>query len=363
MGIIIFFAVLALLVLTHEFGHFISAKISGVKVEEFGFGFPPRILGFKKGETIYSLNLIPFGGFVRIYGEDEVKTEDKDKKNFANQKIYRRALIIAAGVLFNLFLLWPVLTVVYFIGAPVSADDKDFYPDFYSERGVMILQVQKNTPAESAGFKEGDYLLRFHSQGDEIMDVKETKEVQDFIAENAGYEITVDYSRAGKIYFTKTIPSLKPEDGKGSLGILMDKIGFVRLPLHLAALEGIRSSGHLIELTARSFALFFTDIFTERKMVSQVAGPVGIAGLVSSAANTGFVFVLQLIALLSVNLAFINLFPFPALDGGRLLFLAIEYFRGKPVSQKTAAAFNNVGFAFLIALMLFITYRDILRLF
>ena len=156
MGIIIFFAVLALLVLTHEFGHFIFAKISGVKVEEFGFGFPPRLIGFKKGETTYSFNLIPFGGFVRIYGEDGAETEDKNKSNFANQKISRRALIIAAGVLFNLFLLWPVLTIVYFAGAPVSAEDKSFYPGSYSEKGVMILQVQGNTPAESAGPKEGD---------------------------------------------------------------------------------------------------------------------------------------------------------------------------------------------------------------
>lgn len=363
MGIIIFFAVLALLVLTHEFGHFIFAKISGVRVEEFGFGFPPRMLGLKRGETTYSFNLIPFGGFVKIYGEDGEGTESKDKRNFANQKISRRAVIIAAGVLFNLFLLWPVLTIVYFVGAPISAEDKDFYPGSYSEKGVMILQVQENTPAKFAGLKEGDYLLRFYARSGEIFDVKETKEVQDFIAKNAGSEIIIDYSRSGEMHSAKTIPSLKPEDGKGSLGILMDKIGFVRLPLHLAALEGIKSSGRLIELTAQSFALLFADIFSERKMLTQVAGPVGIAGLVSGAANTGFVFVLQLIALLSVNLAFINLFPFPALDGGRLLFLAIEFFRGKPVSQKTVAAFNNIGFAVLIALMLFITYRDILRLF
>lgn len=433
MSIILFLIVLAILILTHELGHFVFAKFCKIKVEEFGLGFPPRILGlqflrgkiFKEVEkeksieveidtlkigeetlvkekiteeiretgeampvkkrhfifwnkklldaedknleagTVYSLNLIPFGGFVKIYGEEGEPSSVKateGKGSFANQKIYIRALILAAGVLFNLLFAWPVLTAGYLIGAPVSVENNEIFGGTISNKGVMVLQVQQNTPAEAAGLKEGDYLLGFVSKDGEILNGSDVKGVQDFIAKYAGTEIQINYSRGGKEFSVKATPIVKPEAGKGSLGIAMDYVGTVKLPFHRAVWEGLKSTVQLTAIIAKALVSFFYDLFSKREMLSQVAGPVGIAGFFSSAAQSGFIFVLQLIALLSINLALINIIPFPALDGGRLLFLAVEFFKGKPISQKAANIANNIGFAILILLMLIITYRDIIKI-
>jgi len=379
MTLIIFFAVLALLIITHEFGHFLFAKLSKVKVEEFGLGFPPRIFGFQKGETLYSVNLIPFGGFVKIFGEEGLPAdlpaetsaqagalakegeENKDKRSFGAQRFHVRALILAAGVLFNLFLAWPFLSATYVVGVPMSVEQSDASGGILTEKGVMIIEIQKDTPAETAGLKSADFLLHFFS-GNDILKVSNVKEVQDFIASHAGKEIKIDYSRDGKKFSVQAVPSVKPENGKASLGIAMDEVGIVKFPFYKAVWQGLVSTIRLTGLTAKALVAFFVDIFTKRTMLSQVAGPIGIAGLVGSAWQSGFVFILQLVALLSINLALINFIPFPALDGGRLLFLAVEFIRRKPISQKTANIANNIGFTILIFLMLAITYQDISKI-
>jgi regulator of sigma E protease len=253
------------------------------------------------------------------------------------------------------------LTTGYLVGAPVSVENNDILGGTLNNKGVMILQVQESTPAEKAGLKTGDYLLRF-SKNDEILDVSDVKSVQDFIAKNAGSEIRIDYQRGGKEFSVEATPTQKPEEGKGSLGIAMDYVATLKLPFYGAVWEGLKSTVQLTGIIAKALASFFYNIFTTREMLAQVAGPVGIAGIVASAAQSGFVFILQLVALLSINLALINIIPFPALDGGRLLFLGIEFFKGKPVSPKTANIANNIGFAILILLMLIITYRDILKI-
>jgi len=384
MTFLIFIAVLAVLVLSHEFGHFIFAKKAGLCVEEFGFGFPPRLLGIqrinkrkrwrfiwalrpeKESEeeseegTVYSVNMIPLGGFVRIRGENGEEAEDK--KSFGSRPLYIRALILVAGVFFNLLLAWPVLTAGFLIGTPASVDGGNISGGTLTEKGVMILEVQKDTPAEMSGLKEGDYLLRFTSKENETLQVSDEKGVQDFIAKHAGTEITIDYLRGKKEFSAKAIPSVKPEAGKGNLGIAMERVGIMKLPFHLAVWEGLKSTIRLTVMISKALVAFFGDLVTERKMVAQLSGPVGIAGMVNSAAQTGFVFFLQLVAVLSIHLALINIIPFPALDGGRLLFLAIEFVRGKPISQKVSNIAHNIGFAMLILLMLIITYRDILKL-
>ncbi len=360
MSIILFIIILAVLVLSHEFGHFIFARLNKVKVEEFGFGFPPRLLSVKKGETLYSINALPLGGFVKIYGEEGQELENK--RSFANKPLHIRASILIAGVFFNLLLAWPVLTTGYLVGAPVSVENNDISGGTLSNKGVMIIQVQENTPAETAGLKSGDYLLRL-SRDDEIFDVSNVKSVQNFIAKNAGNEIEIEYLRAGQKFSVKAIPSVKPEQGKGNLGIAMDYVGTIKLPFYRAVWEGLKTTISLIGAVGKAFFSFFVDIFTKREGLAQVGGPVRIFGIVADASQSGFVFILQLIALLSINLALINIIPFPALDGGRLLFLLIEFIKGKPISQKTSTITNNIGFTILIFLMLLITYRDILRLF
>lgn len=328
MSIILFIAILAILVLSHEFGHFIFAKISKVKVEEFAFGFPPKIFSFRRGETVYSLNLIPFGGFVKIYGEEAPKESpnsdptgqrQEDKRSFANKSLHIRASILIAGVLFNLLLVWPILTAGYLIGAPVSVENNDISGGNLSNKGVMIIQVQENTPAESAGLKTGDYILSL-SNNNKTLEISDLKSVQDFIAKNAGNEIKIDYLRGGKGFSAKATPLINPEAGKGNLGIAMDYVATLKLPFYRAVWEGLKTSLSLIGAVFNAFVNFFAEIFMKKGALTQIAGPVGIARIVSNASQSGFIFILQLIALLSVNLALINIFPFPALDGGRLLF-------------------------------------------
>ncbi len=379
MSIILFFIVLAILILSHEFGHFIFAKKAGVRVDEFGFGFPPRIWGVKKGETLYSINLIPFGGFVKIHGEDgeaptlaesEVgvpnslkESVGKDKRSFASKPLYIRALILAAGVLFNLFLAWPFLTAGYMAGAVVSIENSGISGGTLTDKGVMIIQVQEKTPAEAAGLQSGDFLLRLVSMKDnEILEVFDVKGVQDFIKTYAGSEIRIDYLRGKEKYSAVATPSLKPENGKGSLGIAMDKVGIIKLPIHRAAWEGLKSTVRLTAATAEALFNFFADIFREKGITAHVVGPIGIVGIVGSATEAGISYLFQLIALLSINLALINFIPFPALDGGRILFLIIELVRRKPISQKISNIANNLGFAILILLMVLVTYQDILRI-
>ncbi len=314
--------------------------------------------------------MIPLGGFVKIHGEngdaptlaDLKESVGKDKKSFGSQPLYTRALILVAGVFFNLLLAWPLLTAGFLIGTPASVSGGNISGGTLTEKGVMILEVQKDTSAETSGLKEGDYLLSFISQENETLQVSDEKGVQDFIAKYAGTEITINYLRGKKEFSSKVIPSVKPEEGKGSLGIAMEKVGIMKLPFHLAIWEGLKSTIRLTGMIAKALFAFFGDLITERKMVAQISGPVGIAGMVNSAAQTGFSFFLQLVAVLSIHLALINILPFPALDGGRILFLVIEFVKGKPISQKASNIAHNIGFAILILLMLIITYKDILKL-
>ncbi|MDO8555482.1 MAG: site-2 protease family protein [bacterium] len=351
MSIILFFVALAILVLSHELGHFLAAKKSGIKVEEFGFGFPPRLFGVKRGETVYSLNLIPFGGFVKIFGEDSDKNLPR---SFSSKSIPVRAIVLFAGVLFNVILAWILLSAVFFVGAPSSVGDS-------AQGKVTILEVQQNTPAEKAGLMSGDQILRV-SFKDEILDAKTVAETQLFIKNHRGLPIKIDYLRGKEQKSAEATPDVNPETGKGALGIAMDKIGIVSIPIHKAVYEGLKTTLVLIQTIAESLSALVVSLVKGAGVSANVAGPVGIIGIVGTASEFGFVYVVQLVALLSINLAIINFMPFPALDGGRLLFLAIEAVRRKPISQKVFKAINSIGFFILIGLMLLITYRDIIKL-
>ncbi|MBU1092058.1 RIP metalloprotease RseP [Patescibacteria group bacterium] len=352
MSILLFIVALAVLILFHELGHFLVAKLSGTKVEEFGIGFPPKIFGVKRGETVYSVNWIPFGGFVKVLGED-MSTEEAG--SFGSKPAYIRAAILFAGVFFNLILAWFLLSAVLLIGAPTSVESGT------EGAHVTILEVQPGTPAEKAGFVPGDKLLKL-SSGENFLEVREISETQGFIKKYAGGEINIEYLRGKEILNTKAVPSSNPPEGVGSLGIAMDKIGIVSVPLHKAVWEGLKSTVYLTEAIIKSFGALFLDIIRGGNMVAQVRGPVGIVGMVGTVAEFGFVYVLQFVALLSVNLAILNFIPFPALDGGRLLFLGVEAIKRSPMNQKAMAIANSVGFAILILLMLLVTYRDIARI-
>jgi len=349
MSIIIFLAALALLILSHEFGHFIVAKKSGMRVDEFGLGFPPRLLKFKKGETVYSLNLIPLGGFVKIHGEDGAKKGDP--RSFSSKPVSIRSAVIAAGVMFNLLAAWFLLSGGFLVGMPADANSVPAGAAI-SKAEIMIIQVQRGTPAQEAGLKAGDKLVDFSS----------VEDVQKFIAENKGKKIEIRYERNGKIASVSLVPDISPAAGKGSLGIAMDKVVLVNLPFFKALWEGAKMTYNLTIAVAVSIFYFIIDAFRGMAGFGQILGPVGIAGVTGSAAKLGFGYLLSFVAMLSVNLAIINMIPFPGLDGGRLVFLAVEKIKGSPINPKFSNIANGIGLLLLFLLMLAITYKDIMRL-
>ncbi len=363
MSIVIFLIILAVLVLVHEFGHFIVAKKSGIRVDEFGLGFPPRLYSKKIGETTYSINLIPFGGFVKIFGEnpDAESTVGPDsKRSFINKNRAIQAAVLVAGVTFNILFAWILFSIGYMTGLPSSVGDIPGAE--VSNPQVVIISVAKNSPADKAILKPGDMITSLSSGVDSVKDVS-VESVQNFIVSHPKEEIVMGIKRGGTAETLSVTPMTANETRKPSIGISMDVIGLVHLPFFQAFYYGGKLTVNWTKYISVKLAEFVSQAFTGRADFSEVTGPVGIVGQVKEAEALGFVYVLSFAAIISINLAIINLIPFPALDGGRLLFVWIEAIRRKPIAPKIANALNSVGFAILILLMLIVTYKDIVKLF
>lgn len=358
--IIVFILILGLLIFAHELGHFITAKKAGVRVEEFGFGFPPKILSFKKGETTYSLNAIPVGGFVKIFGEESGGKRSTSKFAFYNKPMWQRALILVMGVLMNVLVAVILLSVVHMLGVPTFVEQGQ--EANYRNIQIQILETAKNSPAEQAGVKIGDSIISL-SFGTEKAEIKEIEDVQKFVAFHSGQEITIELKRGNEILSEKITPRTNPPAEEGALGIAMSKTGLVSYPWYKAILKGFEATGNMFVTMVTTFWLLIKTLILKGTMIGEVAGPVGIVVLTSQMVKLGLIYVLQFTAILSINLAIINILPFPALDGGRLLFLLIEKIKGKPIKFKTEQIANTLGFAILIGLMLIVTLRDVIKLF
>ena len=349
--IIIFLLVLSLLVFVHEFGHFITAKRAGVKVEEFGFGFPPRAFGIKKGGTLYSVNWLPLGGFVKIKGEGGEARDEAD--SFSNKKIRKRMLIVCAGVLMNILLTAVLLSIGAGVGMPRVVPKDDHFARV-SDFQIQIVSVLNNSPAEKAGIVAGDAILEIDGKK-----FAEAEEVREYLG---GKEfIILKWERNGQVLESKIETEYKKEAERRALGVALLETGIVSYPWYIAPYQGIKETGFYIKEISFAFGRIVRDLFTGVPVSVDLQGPVGIAVLTGRVARLGLIYLLQFTALLSINLAFINIFPFPALDGGRMLFLAIEGIRRKPVPKKIETLIHNIGFAILIALVLIVTYKDILR--
>lgn len=356
---IIFIIVLSILVLVHEFGHFYIARKSGMKVEEFGFGFPPRIFKIKKGETIYSLNLIPFGGFVRIFGEEGENKEDP--RSFSSKSVNSRAKVVIAGVLMNLILATILLIIGNIIGLRIGLLDKGISENAKDIK-IQILQTAPDSPAQKSGLKLFDEIIKLEFKND-VVQPKNIKDVQDFVKKYAGQEITLTILRNKNELKVNLVPRINPPEDQGALGVSLVKTGVVSYPWYRALWQGIRDTGVIIANTVLAFGIFFKNLFISRKVIADVSGPVGIAILIGHAANLGFNYLVQFVALLSINLAILNIIPFPALDGGRLFLLMIEKVKKSPLDKRIENLINIAGFAFLIILMILITIRDLLKFF
>ena len=358
MTALIFIIVLSILVFVHEFGHFWVAKKKGLKVEEFGFGFPPRLFGIKKGETVYSINLIPFGGFVKIFGEDG--GEKDNPRSFSSRPPGARSLIAVAGVTMNFLLAMVLLIVGNFSGLRIGVDEK--FPGTAKDLKIQIIQVAPDSPASVGGIKALDEVLELSFQQEKIIPAK-VEDIQKFVKKHLGKEIGIKIKRNNEELSFRILARRDPPAGQGSLGVSLAKTGLVSYPWHQAILNGIKDSFLLFANTIYAFGLFFKSFFVQGRVLGDVAGPIGIAVLTGQAASLGLSYLIQFVALLSVNLAVLNLMPFPALDGGRILLYGIEKVRGTPLSKKTEGFINAAGFIFLLALMFYVTVKDVIKFF
>ena len=353
---------MAVLVFVHELGHFLIAKKTGVRVDEFSVGFPPRLFSFKKGETLYSLNAIPFGGYVKIFGEDpnEESITGKDaSRSLVNKPKYIQGAVLLGGIAFNILFAWLLISASLMSGYKMPVDTAS-YP--VTNAKITILSVLDNSPAKKVGLMAGDEITSLKEVGSSSVAPQEVLDVQKLISESKS-GLQISFNRNGQNKTVDVEPSLGISGDNRAIGISMAKVGEVHLSFFTAFWEGVKLTYDVVVQTFFSLIDFFGKVFMGKADISQVSGPVGIAGLVGDASHFGFVYLLGFTAFISINLAVINFMPFPALDGGRLFFLIIEAIIRRPISPKVLNFINALGFIFLIGLMLFVTYHDIVKLF
>lgn len=356
---IIFLIVLGILVFVHEFGHFIFAKRAGMKVEEFGLGFPPRLWGIKKGETLYSLNAIPFGGFVKILGEGG--EEVNNPRSFSSKSVGSRLLVIVAGVAMNFFLAVLLLMITNFLGLRIGLID-DQTAAVARDKAVQIIEVSKDSPADKAGLMLLDEVSGFKLNGS-FQAIFNAEDVQAFIRENSGLPISIVIKRNKETLEKEIVPRINPPAGQGALGVSLALTGVVSYPWYEAIWRGVYDAVILTMNTFIGFYLLFKTLLLEGKLIADVSGPVGIATITGQAARMGINYLMQFVAMISINLAVLNIIPFPALDGGRAVLIIVEKLKGSPVNKKVEQLVNTVGFALLIVLMVYVTTKDIIRFF
>jgi len=358
---LIFFIMLSVLVLVHEFGHFIAAKKNNIYVEEFGFGLPPRIFGVKKGETMYSVNFLPFGGFVKLLGEEEAELTKKPipetlkKRTFAGKSHFTKLFVIVAGVLANFLLGWVVISYLFTQGVPVPT---------YK---VTVSEVIKGSPAERAGIKKNDVIVEIfkREKGKNIFLKKltNTEELIGVSKDYVGSELIFTISRGGKQQEVMVVPRANPPKDEGPLGVAVTSFAEKKYPWFKAPFFGLVESVRITAFIVNELAKIVVKLVTFQKISVDVAGPVGIFQLTSKVAKFGTNAVLQLLGLLSFNLAIINILPFPALDGGRLSFIIYEWVTKKKIRPIVEQRLNLTGFIILISLIILVTINDIIKTF
>lgn len=330
---------LSVLIIAHEIGHFLAARRFGVLVEEFGLGYPPRLWGKKIGETLYSLNWLPFGGFVKIYGmlHQEERSGIPITRSFSHQSIVRKSLIAVAGIAMNFLLGWFLISLVFSIGIP---------------RAVIITEVKEGGIAALAGIQKGDQLSDFGTSA----------EMLQFLEENKGKEVALNIKRNSREFPVKMVPRIEVPEGEGNLGVYIVETGLPKAGLFKSLGQGFLASINILISVFLALIDLFIGIFTDISVLERFVGPVGIVSVAVQTTRLGLIYFVQLLAFISLNLTVLNIFPIPGLDGSKLLFLGLEKLRGKPVNQRTEAVINSVGFAFLLFFALAIAIKDILML-
>jgi len=354
MSILIFLIILVVLIVVHEFGHFSIAKWAKVGVDEFAIGFPPRLWGKKKGETVYAINALPIGGYVKICGEDGASPNDP--RSLASRPRLIQAAVLSGGVLCNVLLGWALISLGLMLGLPIS-DTAVPEPYTLAHPATVITSVSANSPAKTAGILAGDKIISVNTMRDPSI-----SDVQRIVKDSAGgVEFIVSREK------TEHSITITPEGETGkerTVGISLDRIGTLKLSFPNAIVSGFSMTTRLIWSTFSALLYIVQSLFSGTSTaLDSVTGPVGLVGLVGTARGMGIIYLLSLTAIISVNLAVVNLLPFPALDGGRLLVLAVEGILRRPLPRRATEMLHMAGFAVLICIMVLITIRDIHNLF
>lgn len=367
--LLIFLAVLSVLVLAHEAGHYVAARLSGVKAEEFGFGFPPRAFGFVRengkwkrvpsgttktyANTIWSINWLPLGGFVRMKGEEGGTEVDKD--SFAAKGWFARLFILSAGVIMN----WVVASLIFGIGFMVGVPaDLDGVPPGarIKDAHIEVVQVVNDSAAAVAGLELGDTVVSIAKQP--VMDLTETlSQLKEVSA--PGTPFTMEIKRDDVIREVTLTPKFVPSLNRLGVGIGLSRVGIAQFPWYQAIPQGVLTTVQDTKLILQAFGGLVKQLVWQRQVPSDVSGPVGIAVMTGKVADQGFWPLMHFAALLSINLAVVNFLPIPALDGGRVLFLLIESIRRKRIHPNWEANIHRVGFIVLISLIVLVTIHDI----
>jgi regulator of sigma E protease len=343
--------ILGVLILVHEFGHFFAARLVGIRVEEFGLGLPPRLYGYQaKSGVIYSLNWIPFGGFVKMYGQDDLRVDGGaayGDDSFISKTPLQRAFVLVAGVIMNLLLALLIFMIIA-VGHGRAITD------------ISIGQVVPDTPAAAAGWQPGDKLISV--AGEPVTDLRQ---LRDLIEQNAGREVTWVLDRGGQQVTTSVIPRQNPPEGQGRTGVTLQSVttGYDRVPIWSAPLEGVRLAWETFTLQIEGLKQLISGAVSP----SDLAGPIGMGQLTGEIVERStiplWVTLLNLAGFLSLNLFILNLLPFPALDGGRLVFVILEMLRGgRKIAPEREGMVHFVGLMVLLTLMFVIGFSDIMRL-
>lgn len=351
-NILVFILVLGILVLAHELGHFVVARWCGIAVEEFGVGYPPRLWSKKRRGTIYSINALPLGGFVRLKGEF---TESEDKAAFNLASVWARIAVVIAGVVMNILLAWAILAVAFMIGFTPFTKDLTTYPGAkVVSSDVLVASVLDNTPAATVGLQAGDLVRQI---GDKK--VVRAADISTYTAEHKQQDVVIVIDRSGE---TKQLTVKLNGPDSSPLGIALGEGVVVRLSFWQSIRAATNEVVGITSAIGKSLWGLVRDLFSTGQVKGDVSGPVGIYRVTAAAASAGPAAVVSLLVLFSINLAIINILPFPALDGGRFLFLVIEAVRGKRViSEKIESVITSIGFILLLLLIILLTYRDLFR--
>lgn len=352
--ILSFIFVLGVLILVHEFGHFITAKKIGIRVEEFALGFGPKLISKRKGETVYSIRAVPLGGFCSMTGEfppdddsseEEIKLYEETKKNgrtFDQQLPWERFLVSIMGPVMNFVLAFIIFIIIFLgYGLPVSQSNT-----------TEIGQITPQMPAAEAGLQPGDEIVSVNGQKTETW-----QEMSSLLSKSEDEEVTLEVKRNNDIISLSLTPEYNQQLGKAVIGIsakiIRENVGPIR-----AITQGFNQTIY----STRLIVMGVVDMIKARS-AEGLGGPVMIANVVGQAAKTGFENLLNWMAVISINLGIINLLPLPALDGGRLIFIIVEKIRGKALPPEKEGLIHMIGFALLMLLMVFIIYRDIANIF